>query len=1067
MMEKKDKNGENPASLRPGICEQVINESLAAALTNIPENRKYIESVDEAQASRIFSKYLQKVLEGKLEAAAEKDGISGQIALTNRLIRLLEKPENTENELDLHPDGLELLALLPEKDALLAAGKSAKDMPRPETSLVFSSLFTGSAHEPPLYGELRKEIASCSRIDFLVSFIKWTGLRLILPDLAEFTKRGGHFRVITTTYIGATDEKAVKEIAGLPNTEIHVSYDADRTRLHAKAYIFYRENGFSTAYVGSSNLSSPAISTGLEWNLKITEKDLPDTMRKIAASFESYWNSDDFCRFHAEDPDDQRHLREALRTAGQGKKNAETAFFFDIRPYPFQQEILDRLRAEREVHHEYRNLVVAATGTGKTVIAAFDYRNFCREHPESPCRLLFVVHRKEILLQAQKTFQEVLKDRNFGSRLVGGEQPGDAAGVDHLFASIQSVNSKQLWEDLPADYYDYIVVDEFHHAAAPTYRKLLSYFTPKILLGLTATPERMDGRNILNYFGGRMAAEIRLPEAIDRQLLCPFQYFGVTDSVDLDGLRWSRGGYRDQDLEQVYVYEKKIAEKRASLVADAVCRYVNSMDEVKGLGFCVSIEHAEFMAEQFNRLGISSLALSEESHDEERQTAKQKLLRGEIRFIFVVDLYNEGVDIPEVNTILFLRPTQSLTVFLQQLGRGLRTAEGKDCLTVLDFIGRANQKYNFEEKFAALLENTRHSVREEIQHGFASLPKGCYIRLERKASSYILENISRSFENKNGWIARIASFTEDSGQELTLGNFLRYYHVSARAFYMKKETFARLSVLAGVRDDYSEPLDADAAKALLRLSSIDSRRWIRFLKNFLESFRKDGNYQRFRTGAEERMLQMFTITVFGAAAPSWEESDVRENFRKLRNSPVFIDELLALLDYAYGTIDFVDDPVDLGFDCPLDLHCTYTRDQLFAALDYRAPGNIREGVKWLPEKKTDVLLVTLNKSEKEYSPSTMYNDYSMNERLFHWQSQSTTSEQSRTGQRYIHHREMGTQVLLFVRENKAVHGAAEPYTFLGKAQYVKHEGSRPMNITWKLEKEIPAKYLKKTNQLAV
>lgn len=220
---------------------------------------------------------------------------------------------------------------------------------------------------------------------------------------------------------------------------------------------------------------------------------------------------------------------------------------------------------------------------------------------------------------------------------------------------------------------------------------------------------------------------------------------------------------------------------------------------------------------------------------------------------------------------------------------------------------------------------------------------------------------------------------------------------------------------------------------------------------------------------EKRMLQMFYITIWGKAADDWNSDEVLDNLYALADSSVLLGELMELLQYKYNRIDFIDRPVNVGFDCPLDLHCTYTRDQLLVALDFMKPSTVREGVKWLPEKNIDVFFVTLNKADKDYSPTTMYNDYSINEVLFHWQSQSTTSENSATGQRYIHHKEKGNRILLFVREFKAdrITGGAEAYTFLGTANYIKHEGERPINITWRLDHPIPAKYLKKTNKLMV
>ena len=977
--------------LLPGLYEQVINTTLNRELSEISDARKSVAPIDKAEASKVLAQYLADVVQKGLENVVDNGGdISTQICLANKIVDLIQ---NTTQEADFATLSIDqraeqLLALLREQDPRLAAGKTAADLSRPETSIAQSSLFTGAIHEPQMYSELKKEIVSADRIDMLVSFIKWSGLRLLMDELREFTQNGGELRIITTSYMGATDVKAIEELRKLPNTRIKVSYDTKRTRLHAKTYVFYRDTGFTTAYVGSSNLSNAAISSGLEWNVKVTRRDLPETIDKIAATFESYWNSNEF-EYYSEDQ--RERLARALKAEKYFDANNAEAYTMDIAPYSYQQEILDKLEAERTVRGYTRNLVVAATGTGKTVISALDYRRFCKQHSGKPCRLLFVAHREEILRQSLYTFRAVLKDANFGELFVGSYRP---EGIDHLFLSIQTFNSQDFAAKTTPEFYDYIVVDEFHHAAAPTYQKLLSYYQPQILLGLTATPERMDGKSVLPYFSNRIAAEIRLPEAIDRKLLCPFQYFGVTDTVDLNTLKWSAGGYDRGELSNLYALSGAVANRRADLVVSSLLKYVTDIDEVKGLGFCVSIEHAEFMCQYFNDRGIPSIFLTGKSSDEERKTAKGRLVKGEIRFIFVVDIYNEGVDIPEVNTVLFLRPTESLTIFLQQLGRGLRLAEDKECLTVLDFIGQANKRYNFEDKFAALLSNTTRSVTREIKDGFVSAPKGCYIQLEKKAAKYILDNIRASYGNTAGLVSRVASFAEDTGLGLTLANFLDYYHLDPRAIY-KFSSFSRICARADVIADFSEPLEEVVTKAFGRLAVVDSRRWIRFLLDLLP--RMDDVDFSTLSKLDQRMLQMFYVTVWGKAAESWESDEVLNNLYALSDSPVLLGELLDLLRYRYEQIDFIDEPVDLGFDCPLDLHCTFTRDQLLVAMDFLKPATVREGVKWLPEKQLDVFFVTLNKADKDYSPTTMYHDYSINENLFHWQSQSTTAADSLTG----------------------------------------------------------------------
>ena len=1043
-----------------GLYEQVINKAIEEELSN-GERISRTEKIDAAESSKILSSYVAEIVEQSLDILKDSGcDTSQQIEFVNSII------QTATNNSNIQPDSIsvsdraeQLLAVYDKKNSVLSVDEKA-DLPRPVTSIARSSIFTGAKNEPQMFTELKKEIVSCNRIAMIVSFIKWSGLRLLIDELRQFTTNGGELSIITTSYMGATDVKAVEELSRLPNTRIKVSYDTKITRLHAKAYIFYRDTGFTTAYVGSSNMSNAALTSGLEWNLKITQKDSPDTIKKITATFETNWNSSEFEYY---DEGQKERLARALKAERYHKEDDTNKYTVDVTPYSYQQEILDKLQAEREIRGHYKNLLVAATGTGKTVIAALDYKRFVKAHPDKPARLLFVAHREEILAQALYTFRAVLKDPNFGDTLVGRNTPDE---IDHLFISIQSFNSKDFSSKTSEDFYQFIIVDEFHHSAAPSYKKLLEYYKPDILLGLTATPERMDGKSVLEYFDNRIAAEIRLPEAINRKLLCPFQYFGVTDTVDLDNLKWSRGGYDKGELTNIYTFSGAISERRADMVRSSLIKYVADIEDVKALGFCVSIEHARFMSEFFNNHGIPSMCLTGDSPDEERSSAKNKLVHGNIKIIFVVDLYNEGVDIPEVNTVLFLRPTESLTIFLQQLGRGLRLADGKDCLTVLDFIGQANKKYNFESKFAALLNDSSRSVSREIKEGFVGVPKGCYIQLEKKASKIILDNIRAAYGNTAGLVKKIESFTDDTGLKLSLSSFLNYYHIDPRHMY-KYSSFSRLCAMADATDDFQEPLEEKLQKSFAKFASTDSRRWIAYLRRLIRTHNQ--YYYSSMTPLEMRMFQMFYITIFNKPVSDWNDNEVKTNLNELFNSKVMLGELDDLLSYRYDEIDFIDESVDLGFECPLDLHCSYTRDQILVAMDFDKPSTVREGVKWLPEKQTDIFFITLNKSDKDYSPTTLYDDYSINEELFHWQSQSTTAASSPTGQRYINHAKNGSKILLFVREHKTdrISGGAGIYTFLGTANYVTHTGDKPMSITWKLDKPIPAKFLKKTNKLMI
>ncbi|MFC5601859.1 DUF3427 domain-containing protein [Sporosarcina koreensis] len=1033
--------------MQEGIYEQLINKKVKAELDELPDVFAVEkEEMDEAEARVLLSSYISSVTRNALshirDGGNKEDALLRQIEVCNEIIDVLHQKlgddEFAKLKLDEHAEILTSIY----KTINTAQSLKKKKVLRPITPLTQSSLFTGSHAEPNMLEELKKEVATSDEIDWLVSFIKWSGLRIIIEELRNFTERGGRLRVITTSYMEATDFKALQELSKLPNTEIRVSLDKERTRLHAKAYLFKRKTGFSTAYIGSSNLSNPALTSGLEWNLKVTESDSFDIIRKFEATYEGYWNDEEFKSLSAEEENWSKVLQSLTKEQVAEMKEQ---YFLDIRPYHYQQEILDELEVERTVHGHMKNLVVAATGVGKTVISAFDFKRFLQQKPNA--KLLFIAHREEILKQSMYTFRAILKDANYGEMFVGSFVP---TSFDQLFMSIQSWNSKKMKEKTTADFYDFIIVDEFHHATAPTYRTLLEYYEPTILLGLTATPERMDNQNVLSYFDDRIASEMRLTEAIDRKLLSPFHYFCVTDNVDLSAIKWSRRGYDTDELTNVYTSN----DRRSDLIIRSINKYVTALDQVKALGFCVSVEHAIYMAKYFNSKEIPAIALHGDSSDEERNTAKRKLVSGEIKFIFVVDLYNEGIDIPEVNTVLFLRPTESLTVFLQQLGRGLRLSDDKECLTVLDFVGQAHADYPFEEKFRALVGRTKHSIKHYIENGFFHLPKGSVIQMEKQAKEYILRNVKDVKNTKQNLIAKLKYFEEDTGEKLTLSNFLHYHHLSLADFYGtgRNRSFERLKVEAGLSEDFQSEYEVTINRRIQSLFHMNSIELINFLKRYLE----DGCIE---DEEQHLMVGMLYYSFFDAPPKELGFESMHEGIQKLVSTEELKNEILQVLEVCMERIHSVEKPSPFGYISPLRVHAQYTSDQVLAAFGYfneEVKPAFREGVKYFEDKQTDIFFVTLNKSDKDFSPSTQYEDYAISDRLFHWQSQNRTSDTSPTGKRYISHRKTGNKIALFVREYKQKDGYTSPFVFLGTAEYERHEGNKPISFEWRLHERMPA-----------
>lgn len=1041
-----------------GLYEQLINKLVTIKLNAIDKDKFYIKenSLDKSEAAKILSQYLCDVIRFALNTHHGEDSIEKQIELSNKIILLLgnelKNEEFDENLIEI--EAKILSAIFSKLDTSFSDfDKYLKEI-TPYTRLTQSELFTGNNAGISLESEIKKEILSSNKICFLVSFIKWTGIRIFEKELSEFTENGGKLEVITTSYMGATDLKAVEYISSLKNTEVKVSYNTENERLHAKAYLFFRNTGFHTGYIGSSNISRSALTNGLEWNLKVTTKEVGHIIDKFQKTFDTYWQDKEFEIF--DKTKDKDKLRIALKKERITEKNNYSTYF-DLKPFPFQEEILGKLAAERTVHNRYKNLIVAATGTGKTVISAFDFKNFKLQL--SNAKILYIAHRKEILQQAQATFQGVLKDNNFGELWVDGLEPEK---YDCIFASVQTLNNRLSLLNLSEHFYDYIVIDEVHHIAASSYRPILNHFKPKILLGLTATPERMDNENILKDFCNTIAAEIRLPEALNRRLLCPFQYFGISDNVDLSEVEWRNGRYVPSELSRIYTQN----DDRVRSIISTLHKYINNVDDVRALCFCVSQEHAQFMAEKFVLDGLKAdYLVSDNSRD--RKAIRESFKNKKINYLFVRDIFNEGVDIPEIDTVLFLRPTESLTIFLQQLGRGLRLAEGKDCLTVLDFVGNSRPEYDFEGKFRALVGKTTTPIQKEIEADFPHLPLGCTIILEKKAKSFILENINNATTlNKMQLLKKIRDFEHQTTQPLTLKNFSNFYKIPLQFIY-KRSTWKRLCALAEQISDFPITNEKEILSAIkTKWLSCNSNSYFQFILSIAKKGFKISMQQLSKEAQIMCLMLHYDVWQNQGGFNSLEES-----INSIGKNSTLNEEIIEVLEILLDKIDFIEKEISLPYSQPLKIHSRYSRDQILAAFQistFEKKSSNREGVAENKDLNTELLFIDLIKSETDFSPSTLYQDFALSEKIFHWQTQNSARSDKGKGLSYIKQSENGKRVLLFVREkNTDEFKNTMAYVFLGDGDFLESSGSKPMNIKWEVREPMPPFLWKDSAKMAI
>ncbi len=1012
-----------------GLYEALVTEALEAQLNGLSGQLEVTRSgLHEAEAADRIALHLSRIVERAVASLDRKNRVAVGTALARQLVEVVvgttdAKALFAERPVEAGTVLRSILGRLPDG--------SAEQLTAPLIPLLDTTLLTNAPGEPRMGNQVLAEIHSADGIDLVMAFIRRSGISPMLEALRVHCAAGRALRVLTTTYTGSTEGRALDALRAL-GAEVRISYDQSSTRLHAKAWHFHRRSGYSTAYIGSSNLTHSAQVSGLEWNVRASSARNPSVVEKVAAVFESYWNSGDFVPY---DPE------EFLARTGSDGGSLQLPFSpIELRPEPFQERLLEQIALSRASGH-HRNLLVSATGTGKTVMAALDYANLRERLPRA--RLLFVAHREEILTQTVATFRHALRDYAFGELWVGGARPRH---FEHVFASIQSLHTAGL-EHLAPEHFDVVVIDEFHHAAASTYRQLLEHLRPVELLGLTATPERSDGLPVLDLFDGRIAAELRLWDAIDQHRLVPFSYFGIHDGLDLRQLPWKRGrGYEVEGLSNLLTGN----DAWVRLVLQEVHRRVDDLTRMRALGFCVSVEHARFMARRFTEAGIPSIAVWSDTPEDQRRQALRDLAERRVKVVFSVDLFNEGVDVPAVDTLLLLRPTDSPTLFLQQLGRGLRRHPSKSVCTVLDFVGHQRSEFRFDRRLRALLGGSRSEVATQVEQGFPFLPAGCHLELDRVATEIVLQSIRNAVPTH--WTAKADELRAyaRTAESVSLGGYLDATGLELEDVYAGKKSWSELREAAGLPTLASGPQESTLRRACGRLLHIDDPARIEAYRRLL--LPKSPPELQALTMAERRLLRMVVASVVDKAVGN--RSSLEEGCELLWAHPQVREELVGLLELLGQRISHLPVALLAHPEVPLAVHARYTRLEILAAFGVGEGARVapwQTGVYWAREAKADLLAFTLDKTSGHFSPTTRYRDYAISRDLVHWESQSVTRAQSETGQRYQHHVRLGSSVMLFGRQKTD----DRAFYFLGPATYVKHESELPMAVTWRLEHPLP------------
>ena len=930
---------------------------------------------------------------------------------------------------------------------------------------------------------LKKELLSCKKFYFIVSFIKFSGIQLLINIFEELEKKGIEGEIITSVYLNITDVKALQILQRYKNIKVKI-YNNSSESFHTKAYLFEKEK-YSTCIIGSSNLSQSALYSAEEWNVKLTNNNFFQIYDKSMKQFKLLWNSneaielnDDFIQKYDE------YKKKNIQQNTFDYKKIINDKYNEFKPNTMQKEILEKLKITRE-HGQTKGLVVAATGTGKTYLAALDIKNYFSKNSKE-FKVLFVAHREELLENGMTVLSNILKinKNNFGICFGGIKDINKTI----IFASIQTLRTE--YKNFKQDYFDYIVVDEFHHASADSYIKVINYFNPKFLLGLTATPERMDGKNILALCNYNLVGEIGLKKAMEQDLIAPFHYFGINDStIDYNKITYKNGKYDESELTQ-----NLNKNRRTDYILDKINKFGFCGDCLSAIAFCENIEHANFMNKQFKKVGYKSKALTSKTNTTERSNLLNDFKNKKIEILCVVDIFNEGIDIPNINLLLFLRPTLSSTIFIQQIGRGLRKYKNKDFVTIIDFIGNHKKDYLITKIFSEKIQeknyiyDKKEKIINEIKNQFSNIPGASYIELDRICQERIIKKIEKiNFNSKkilkdlyDEYKIEIGKNTDnyleiiDFDTNITLfkelcsklGSFYEAQLLFEENYFKESNSLnsKEISFLAYLEKKITlnEPFTYLIVKILSEQFDEKSKNLFINSNILIEEF-----YNYYKTNFDKKylieriFLELIEDNILQQNLYGYTISNAYISLFKEKN-PIFYNRLNSLL--ILGLNEFKNNNLQEFNENILLTHKEYMRIDLQILLDSKVPkGTWRAGY---ANTDKDICLFITNDKSHISQENLKYDNSLYADNIIQWISQPKTYHTSNVGEMFVKHKEKGYKVHIFARKYAFMNGnKTNPFIYLGNADYYSSFGDKPMKILWKLKHKIPQEIIQELYKL--